>query len=77
MHCPHCQSKKFKSINKKTTLGYKQYNERTGSKLNFIEYPTEVVMLVTYHYYRFKVSLDDVVELMAMRGIYLSHHRSP
>jgi len=30
-------------------------------------------MLVVYHYYRFKLSLDDVVELMATRGINLSH----
>jgi len=26
-----------------------------------------------HYYYRFKVSLDDVVELMMMRGFYLSH----
>jgi len=51
----------------------KQFNERTGTALNFIEYPTEVVMLVVHHYYRFKHSLDDVVELMAIRGIQLSH----
>lgn len=82
MYCPHCQTKNFKNICKKNALGYKkyycnncckQYNERTGTKLNFIEYPTEVVMLATYYYYRFKISLDDVVELMALRGIYLSH----
>jgi len=30
-------------------------------------------MLVVYHYFRFKLSLDDVVELMASRGIQLSH----
>jgi putative transposase len=66
----------------KTNLGYaqyrcclcnKQYNERTGIALNYIEYTTEVVMLAVYYYYRFKVSLDDVAELMAMRGFYLSH----
>jgi len=51
----------------------KQYNERSGTKLNFIEYPTEVVMIAVNYYYRFKVSLDDVVQLMAMRGFYLSH----
>jgi len=51
----------------------KQYNERSGTKLNFIEYPTEVVMIAVSYYYRFKVSLDDVVQLMAMRGFYLSH----
>lgn len=67
---------------KKTVLGYEQYrcrdcakqfNERTGSKLNYIEYRPEIVMLVVHHYYRFKLSLSDVVELMAMRGITLSH----
>src|SRR5436190_15916909 len=82
MDCPHCQSKKAKALIRKTGLGYQQYrcrdcykqfNERTGSKLNFIEYPTEVVMIAVHYYYRFKVSLDDVVELMLMRGFHLSH----
>ena len=52
---------------------HRQYNERTGTKLNFIQYPTEVIMLTVYHYYRFKVSLDEVVELLALRGFNLSH----
>jgi len=26
-------------------------------------------MIAVFYYYRFKVSLDDVVELMAMRGL--------
>ena len=82
MDCPHCQSKNTKKLLKSTLLGYKKYrcrhcetqfNERTGTKLNFIEYPTAVVMMAVHYYYRFKVSLDDVVELMAMRGFYLSH----
>jgi len=82
MDCPHCQTKNTKKLLKSTLLGYKKYrcrhcetqfNERTGTKLNFIEYPTAVVMMAVHYYYRFKVSLDDVVELMAMRGLYLSH----
>ena len=82
MDCPHCSSNNTRHLDKKTNLGYqkyycrdccKQYNERTGTKLNFIEFMTEVVMLVVYHYYRFKLSLDDVVELMALRGFSLSH----
>ncbi len=72
-------------MTKKTFLVYeqyrcsncgKQYNERAGTKLNFIEYPTEVVMMAVNYYYRFKVSLDDVVRLMAMRGFYLSYQTS-
>jgi len=82
MDCPHSQSKKTREMSQKTQLGYKQYycrtcskqyNERSGTTLNFIEYPTEVVMMAVHYYYRFKVSLDDVVELMLMRGFHLSH----
>ena len=81
MYCPHCKPKITKKIKKKTIFGYKQYrccscgkqyNERSGTKLNFVEYPTEVVMIAVNYYYRFKVSSDDVVELMAMRGLVLS-----
>jgi len=82
MNCPHCQSNNPRKMDQTTALGYnqyrcractKQFNERSGTKLNFIEFPTEVVMMVVHYYYRFKVSLDDVVELMVMRGFHLSH----
>jgi len=82
MDCPACSSDKTTQMTATTKLGYqqyrclncnKQYNERTGTRLNNIEYPTEVVMMAVHYYYRFKVSLDDVVELMAMRNISLSH----
>jgi putative transposase len=46
----------------------KQFNERTGTVYNFLEYPTEVVKLVVYYYYRFKMSLDDVAEAMFLHG---------
>ena len=82
MDCPHCKSTNVRLCKTKTSLRYdkyrcrscgSQYNERTGTLFNFIEFPNEVVMLTVHYYYRFKVSLDDVVELMSMRGIYLSH----
>ena len=82
MDCPHCQSNDTRKCSSKTGLGYqeyrcrncsRQYNERTGTPFNFIEYPNEVVMLLVFYYYRFKVSLDDVVELMQLRGFHLSH----
>ncbi len=41
--------------------------------LIFIQYCNEIVMLAVHYYYRFRNSLDDVVELMEMRGISLSH----
>ena len=82
MNCPHCDSCSTRQRKQTTQLGYEQYicsdcnrqfNERTGTSLNFIEHRTEVLMMVVYHYIRFKLSLDDVVELMAMRGFTLSH----
>ena len=82
MNCPHCHAKNIRHCKIKTDLGYKQYrcrtcekqyNERTGTLLNYIHYPTEVVMLAVHYYYRFRNSLDDVVELMKMRGFHLSH----
>ena len=82
MDCRYCSSNHIKTFKNKTNLGYlqyfckdccHQYNERTGTKFNFIEFPNEVVMLAVYYYYKFKVSLDNVVELMALRGIYISH----
>ncbi len=82
MNCPHCKSNSTRLCKEKTDLGYnqyrcrcceKQYNERSGTSLNFIQYRTEVVMIAVHYYYRFRNSLDDVVELMAMRNIHLSH----
>ncbi len=82
MNCPHCESKNIYECKRKTQLGYKQYrcrscfrqyNERTETKFNYIEYPNEIIILAIHHYYRFKVSLDDVTELMSIRGINLNH----
>ena len=82
MDCPHCQAKNTTKLSAKTALGYlqfrchdcgSQFNERTGTPYNYIEYPTDVVVMAVYFYYRFKTSLDDVVELMAMRNIHLSY----
>jgi len=82
MDCQGCRSKKTFLLRQKTGLGYKQYrchdcgkqfNERTGTPYNFLEYPTDVVMLAVFYYYHFKSSLIDVTEHMALRGIFLSH----
>jgi len=82
MNCPDCNSSNTRKNKQLTILGYKRYhcracnrsyNERTGTEYNNIEYRTEVVVIAIFYYYRFKLSLDDVVILMAMRNIYLSH----
>lgn len=82
MKCKHCSSTAIRQLKQKTNLGYhqyycnicgKQFNERTGTPLNFVEYPTEVVMMVVFHYVRYKLSLNDVVEMMSLRGIHICH----
>ena len=82
MNCPHCASQNTRQMNKPTDLDYKryccrecckEYNERTGTPFNYLTHRNEVVMLAVHYYYRFKVSLNDVVELMLMRGFNLSH----
>ncbi|WP_423062857.1 IS6 family transposase [Candidiatus Paracoxiella cheracis] len=82
MNCPHCDSSVTKGLKKLTSLGYKQFvcsdcgkqfNQRSGTALNFIMYPTDVVRTVVQYYYQFKVSLHDVVALMVMRGFHVTH----
>ncbi|PHQ78665.1 MAG: IS6 family transposase [Coxiella sp. (in: Bacteria)] len=82
MQCPHCESMNTRECKSKTALGYRQfrcrsctcqYNERTGTSYNHVHYPAEVIMFALYLYYRFRNSLDDVVELMITRGVHLSH----
>ena len=82
MNCPHCQSLNVRDCRQTTALGYaeyrcracgKQFNERSGTVFNFLTYPTEVAILAVRYYYEFKTSLDDVVKLMAMRGVTLCH----
>jgi transposase-like protein len=50
-----------------------QFNERTGTIYNFLEFPTDVVMLTVFYYYHFKSCLIDVTEHMGLREIFLSH----
>jgi hypothetical protein len=47
----------------------RQFKERTGTDFNFLEWPNYVVMLNLYHYYTFKLSIDDVVDLSSLHNI--------
>jgi transposase-like protein len=82
MHCPHCASVTTKEQTQKATLGYRtfwcltckhRFNGRTGTPFNFLEYPTEVVLLVILWRLRYKLSLRDLAETFpgAWLGIYL------
>jgi transposase-like protein len=55
MPCPHCASPTTTRQHKTTALGYqtfrcaacrRSFNERTGTPFNFLEYPTDIVLLV-------------------------------
>jgi len=78
MNCPHCASATTKEQTQKTTLGYRTFrcsackhlfNERTGTPFNFLEYPTDVVLLVVLWRLRYKLSLRDLAEMFLDRGL--------
>src|ERR1043165_6893592 len=82
MNCPHCASASTKEQTKKTLLGYRtfrcsachrNFNERTGTPFNFLEYPTDIVLLVVLWRLRYKVSLRDVAEMFLERGWQFTH----
>src|SRR5439155_8630797 len=67
---------------KKTALGYRTFwckecrqtlNERTSTPFNFLEYPTDIVLLVVFYRIRYKLSLRDLAEMFLMRGFHFSH----
>jgi transposase-like protein len=74
MNCPYCLSTTTKEQSKKTTLGYRRvhcslcrriFHERTSTPFNFLEYPTDLVLLVVLWRLRYKLSLRDVAEMFA------------
>src|SRR5947208_6634784 len=82
MNCPHCASTSTKEQTQKTTLGYRTFrcsackhlfNERTGTPFNFLEYPTDMVLLVVLWRLRYKLSLRDLAEMFLERGFVFTH----
>jgi len=66
----------------RTAQGYKRYrcracgkrcNERTGTVLNRARYPSDVIALVVLWRLRYKLSLRDLPEMFAVRGMVFSH----
>jgi putative transposase len=51
----------------------KQFNERSGTLLNRTQYPSDVIALVVLWRLRYKLSLRDLPEMFAIRGIVFSH----
>ncbi len=82
MDCPHCTSTVTKERTKKTSLGYRTFccsdckrtfNERTETPFNFLEYPTDMVLLVVLWRLRYKLSLRDLAEMFLERGFVFTH----
>src|SRR5258708_8465012 len=86
MTCPHCASSVTKEQKKKTLLGYRMFrcsacqrifNERTGTPFNYLEYPTDIVLLVVLWRLRYKFSLRDLSEMFLERVFVFTPHTVP
>src|SRR3954454_4875271 len=78
MGCPHCESADTRERRERTELGYRrfrcrtckrEFNERTGTRFKYLQYPTEIVCLVVLWRVRYKLSLRDLPELFLERGL--------
>lgn len=82
MRCVGCGSEAVTERPERTAHGYrrfrcrdcgKQFNERTGTALNRAQYPSAVVALVVLWRLRYKLSLRDLSEMFALRGMVFSY----
>lgn len=82
MNCPHCAATVTKKRAKKTKLGYltffcpqchSTFNERSGTPFNYLEFPTDIVLLAVIWRLRYKLSLRDVAEMFLERGFTITH----
>jgi putative transposase len=82
MQCPHCESADMVERPERTELGYRRFrcrtckrecNERTGTRFNHLQYPTDVVCLVVLWRIRYKLSLRDLPEMFLERGLVFTH----
>jgi putative transposase len=82
MDCPHCQSSSTTKREGRTVQGFRRfrcrecgrrYNERTGTVLNRVQVPTDIVFLVVFWRLRYKLSLRDLAEMFLIRGLVFTH----
>ncbi len=82
MRCIECGSAAVTERPKRTAPGYKrfrcracgkQFNERSSTVLNRAQYPSDVIALVVLWRLRYKLSLRDLPEMFALRGIVFSY----
>ena len=82
MNCPHCHSSSTREREGRTVQGCRRFqcrhcgrrfNERTGTALNRVQVPTDIVFLVIFWRLRYKLSLRDLAEMFLIRGIVFTH----
>src|ERR1051325_8341148 len=82
MRCLECGSEAVTERSERTAQGYrrfrcracgKQFNERSDTLLNRAQYPSDVIALVVLWRLRYKLSLRDLPEMVAVRGIVFSY----
>ena len=82
MNCPHCHSSSTTEREGRTVHGFRRFrcrdcgrrfNERTGTALNRVQVPTDIVFLVVFWRLRYKLSLRDLAEMFLIRGIVFTH----
>ena len=82
MDCPHCHSLSTTEREGRTVQGFRRFrcrecgrrfNERTGTALNRVQVPTDIVFLVVFWRLRYKLSLRDLAEMFLIRGIVFTH----
>lgn len=82
MGCPYCESADTSERQDRTELGYRrfrcrtckrEFNERTGTSFNHLQYPTDVVCFVVLWRVRYKLSLRDLPEMFLERGMVFTH----
>src|SRR3954471_22521394 len=82
MRCIGCGSAAVAERRERTAQGYKRFrcracgkqcNERTGTVLNRAQYPSDVIALVVLWRLRYKLSLRDLPEMFALRGMVFSY----
>jgi putative transposase len=82
MRCPHCEAADTSERRERTELGYRrfrcqachrEFNERTGTRFNHLQSPTDVVCFVVLWRVRYKLSLCDLPEIFLERGLVFTH----
>ena len=82
MYCPHCRSEAIAIRRRRTSLGYRiyfcnscrrEFNERTGTPFNDLQFPTDIVLMAVLWRLRYKLGFRDVAELLLQCGFEVSY----